>query len=57
MQINLTRQHMCITASIRSFVDEKFDRLERHLDHITNIHVILTVEKDHQKVEGHNPCQ
>ena len=52
MQINLTGHHMDITPAIRSFVDEKFERLERHFDHITNIHVILTVEKERQKAEA-----
>lgn len=52
MQLNLTGHHMDITPALRSFVDEKFKRLERHFDHITNIHVILTVEKDRQKAEA-----
>ncbi len=43
---------MDITPALRSFVDEKFERLERHFDHIMNIHVILTVEKDRQKAEA-----
>jgi putative sigma-54 modulation protein len=43
---------MDITPAIRSFVYEKFDRLQRHFDHITNIHVILTVEKDRHKAEA-----
>lgn len=52
MQINLTGHHVDITPAIREFVDEKFERLERHFDHITNIHVILTIEKDRQKAEA-----
>jgi putative sigma-54 modulation protein len=52
MQINLTGHHMDITPALRSFVHEKFERLQRHFDHITNIHVILTVEKDRQKAEA-----
>ena len=52
MQINLTGHHLDITPALRSFVHEKFARLERHFDHITNIHVILTVEKDRQQAEA-----
>jgi len=52
MQINLTGHHMDITPAIKSFVHEKFERLERHFDHIINIHVILTVEKERQKAEA-----
>ena len=37
MQINLTGHHMDITPSIRLFVEEKFERLERHFEQITNI--------------------
>ena len=52
MQINLTGHHLDITPAIRSFVQEKLERIERHFDHITNIHVILTVEKGRQKAEA-----
>ena len=30
----------------------KFERLERHFDRVTNVHVILSVEKLRQKVEA-----
>ena len=52
MRINLTGHHMDITASLRNFVETKFERLERHFDNMTNIHVILAVEKDRQKAEA-----
>ncbi|MGK0296588.1 MAG: putative sigma-54 modulation protein [Gammaproteobacteria bacterium] len=52
MQINLTGHHLDITPALRSFVHEKLERIERHFDHITNIHVILTVEKGRQKAEA-----
>ena len=52
MQINLTGHHLDITPALRTFVHEKFARLERHFDHITNIHVILTVEKERQRAEA-----
>ncbi|MGI9228538.1 MAG: ribosome hibernation-promoting factor, HPF/YfiA family [Gammaproteobacteria bacterium] len=52
MQLNLTGHHIDITPAIRSYVMEKFERLERHFDHVTNVHVILTVEKERQKAEA-----
>ena len=52
MRINLTGHHIEITSSLRNFVESKFERLERHFDHMTNIHVVLTVEKDRQKAEA-----
>ena len=52
MQINLTGHHVEITDSLRSYVDTKFTKLERHFDHISNVHVILNVEKLNQKAEA-----
>ena len=52
MQINLTGHHVEITDSLRNYVDTKFSKLERHVDHISNVHVILNVEKLNQKAEA-----
>ena len=52
MQINLTGHHVEITDSLRNCVDTKFSKLERHFDHISNVHVILNVEKINQKAEA-----
>ena len=52
MQINLTGHHVDITDSLREYVDTKFEKLERHFDNITNVHVILNVEKLNQKAEA-----
>ena len=52
MQLNLTGHHVDITDSLRSYVNEKFERLERHFDHINNVHVILSVEKVRQIAEA-----
>lgn len=52
MQLNLTGHHVEITDSLRDYVDTKFTKLERHFDHINNVHVILNVEKLSQKAEA-----
>ncbi len=52
MQINLTGHHVDITEALRGYVDNKFERLERHFDHVTNVHVVLSVEKLRQKAEA-----
>ncbi|WP_293745839.1 ribosome hibernation promoting factor [uncultured Paraglaciecola sp.] len=52
MQINLTGHHVDITDSLRDYVDTKFTKLERHFDHINNVHVILKVEKLQQIAEA-----
>ncbi len=45
MQIDVTGHHVEVTDPMRSYVGEKFERLERHFDHVTGVHVILSVEK------------
>jgi putative sigma-54 modulation protein len=52
MQINLTGNHIEVTPALRSYVEEKFERLERHFDHVTAVHVVLSVEKQRQEVEA-----
>lgn len=52
MQINITGRHVEITDALRSYITEKFKRLERHFNSVGNIHIILSVEKDRQKAEA-----
>lgn len=52
MQISVTGHHLDITESLRTYVETKFEKLERHFDHVTDVHVILTVEKLVQKAEA-----
>ncbi len=52
MQINLTGHHIDITPALREYVGNKFERLERHFDHVINVHVVLSVEKLEQKAEA-----
>jgi putative sigma-54 modulation protein len=52
MQLNLTGHHVEITPALRAYVTEKLGRLERHFDHVTNVHVVLSVEKLRQKAEA-----
>lgn len=52
MQISLTGHHIDITQALRNYVETKFDRLERHFDQVTNVHVVLSVEKVRQKAEA-----
>jgi putative sigma-54 modulation protein len=52
MQINLDGHHVEITPSLREYVSTKFSKVEKHVDKITDIHVVLTVEKQNQKAEA-----
>ncbi|WP_068544936.1 ribosome hibernation promoting factor [Thalassotalea crassostreae] len=52
MQINLSGHHVEVTDSMRSYVNQKFEKLERHFDHINNVYVVLKVEKLQQIAEA-----
>ena len=52
MQISVTGHHIDVTESLRNNVELKFEKLERHFDHVTDVHVILSVEKLNQKAEA-----
>jgi len=52
MQINLTGHHVDITDSLHEYVHLKFEKLERHFEHINNVHVVLNVEKLQQIAEA-----
>lgn len=52
MQVNLTGHHVDLTDALRAYVDEKIAKLERHFDHVTNVHVILSMEKLSKKAEA-----
>jgi len=52
MQINITGHHIDVTPALRAFTEEKFDKLERHFDHIRSIKVGLNVEKLRQIAEA-----
>lgn len=52
MQINISGLHLEVTDALRSYVEEKFERLSRHFDRIISVQVILQVEKLKQKAEA-----
>jgi len=52
MQINLSGHHVDITTPLREYVNSKMERLERHFDHVTDIHVVLGVEKLRHQAEA-----
>ena len=52
MQVNISGHHVEVTDPLRAYIGEKLDRLERHFDKITNVTVILTVEKLLHKIEA-----
>ncbi|HWU84582.1 MAG TPA: ribosome-associated translation inhibitor RaiA [Rhodocyclaceae bacterium] len=51
MNLNITGHHVDVTPAIRDYTQQKLDRVMRHFDNVTSVHVILTVEKALQKAE------
>ncbi|BAW80993.1 ribosomal subunit interface protein [Candidatus Nitrosoglobus terrae] len=52
MQINITGHHIEVTQALRHYVENKCQRLERHFDQLSSIHVVLSVEKTRKKAEA-----
>jgi putative sigma-54 modulation protein len=52
MQLNLTGHHVEITEPMRDYVQSKLGRIERHFDHVTVVHCILTVDKLRHQAEA-----
>lgn len=52
MNVIVTGHHLEVTDSLKAHVDAKFEKLARHFDNVTDVHVILTVEKLAQKAEA-----
>jgi putative sigma-54 modulation protein len=55
MQITIAGHHVEITEALRGYVTSKLEKLERHFDQVSNIDVILSVEKLVQKAEATVP--
>ena len=52
MQLNLTGHHVDLSPALRAYVTDKLGRLERHFDHVTNAHVVLSIEKLSKRAEA-----
>ena len=52
MQLNVSGHHVDMSDSLKNYVHTKFGKLERHFDSMTNVNVVLTVEKQSKKAEA-----
>ena len=52
MRIEVTGHQIDVTAALRAYVKDKFERLTRHCDNALDAHVILSVAKLHHKAEA-----
>ena len=51
MNLKITGHHVEVTEAIHDYVSSKLDRVLRHIDNVTSVTVILSVEKLNQKAE------
>lgn len=52
MNLTVTGHHVDVTSSMRNYVTDKMERLQRRSDRVFGVHVILSVEKLRQKAEA-----
>lgn len=52
MNIDISGHHIEVTDSMKSYVIDKLNRVERHFDLVSSAQVILSVEKTRQKAEA-----
>jgi putative sigma-54 modulation protein len=52
VQLSISGHHINVTDALKSYVTSKLDRLERHDEHITHVHVVLSVNKLVQRAEA-----
>lgn len=52
MNLTVTGHHVDVTSSMRNYVNDKMERLQRRSDRVFGVHVILSVEKLRQKAEA-----
>jgi putative sigma-54 modulation protein len=52
MQLTVSGHHFEVSSALRKYVATKLRRLERHFDHMTDVHCVLSVEKAVHKAEA-----
>ncbi|MBK0414574.1 ribosome-associated translation inhibitor RaiA [Chromobacterium haemolyticum] len=51
MNLKVTGLHLEVTPALREYVETKMERVTRHVDHVIDISVTLSVDKLVQKAE------
>ncbi len=52
MQVKITGQQVEVTESLREYINAKFVKLERRIEQINNVSVVLNVERSNQTAEA-----
>ncbi len=49
MSLRISGHHLEVTQAIQGYVSEKFTRINRHFDQVTDIKVLLSVDNEKEK--------
>ena len=52
MNLQLSGHHLELTPAIREYLTSKLDRVKRHFDHVIDVNVILSVEREQRRAEA-----
>ena len=52
MEISIDGHHVALTPAIQEHIETKMTKIERHFEHVVNVHVVLSVEKQRHKAEA-----
>ena len=52
MEISIDGRHVEVTRAIQKYIYSKFAKIERHFDQVFDVHIVLGIEKQRQKVEA-----
>ncbi len=51
MNLSISGHHVSVTPALRDYVTQKVERITRHFDHVIDMNVCLSVDKQGQKAE------
>ena len=52
MNLSVSGHHLAITSAIRSYVEQKMERILRHFDHVIDVSVTLSVVRVRHRAEA-----
>ncbi len=52
MNLSVSGHHLAITPAIRSYVEQKMERILRHFDHVIDVSVTLSVVRVRHRAEA-----
>jgi putative sigma-54 modulation protein len=56
MQLNLSGRHVEVTDAMRAYAEKKLERIRRHFEHVIDVHMVMSVDKNEHKAEATVHC-